>query len=93
MTTYRITTQSGRVVEGRVQGAGGFLGGGGPICDETAAEGALRHLRLFAIGGCRFGGYEPSPGHVRVYPHVTAESNGEYVDVDIRGARVEIVTP
>lgn len=86
-TVYRITPPGREPVEGRVQGNGGVLGGDTP----RARFAGLQALRLAASGAYPFGGYEPKPGHVRVYPNFTAEGNGAHVDVQIVGALVEIV--
>jgi hypothetical protein len=86
-TIYKITTRDGQTVAGRVQGNGGMLGGD----SSRKALGGLNELRQAASGEYPFGGYEPKPGHVRVYPEFSANGNGPSVDVPIVGATVEIV--
>lgn len=44
-TIYRITRPTGDVVEGRVQGAGGMLGGAGPKKTPRQAQAGLRTLQ------------------------------------------------
>lgn len=80
---YRITPRAvgSPTVTGRVHGNGGMLSG----------EDGLRKLHFFATTG-RFGGYQPSPGHVRVYPQWSAAGDGLGVDVPIARATIQLVT-
>jgi hypothetical protein len=83
---YRITTPTGFTVVGPVQGSGGLVGGQ----SEKERAGGLAKLRHAANGGA-FYGYQPTPGHVRVYPWYSARGNGPIVDVCILDATIELV--
>ena len=61
------------VVEGPVQGAGGFVSRLADLEAQRALNALGRPLTI----------YEPDPGHVEVFPEYTAESNGPGVRVHI----------
>ena len=88
-TIYRITTADGRVVEGRVQGSGGMLGGAGPKQTPRHAKADREYLQMRADRGDDPD--DPKQGVWRVFPLFCANGNGPHVDIDIRGATVEIV--
>src|SRR6185503_3454878 len=67
----------GRRVTGPVQGCGGTISAVGGVQRLTVE---VTHART----GRRLGVYEPSPGHVRVFPNYSAAGNGDPVDVDLR---------
>lgn len=77
MSPVTIRKADGVTITGHVQGAGGF-------CDARRVAQASR----LANRGRPIGIYEPLPGHVAVYEHVTAESNGEVTFVSLMGAEV-----
>ena len=89
-TIYRIRTAVGTEHIGRVQGSGGMLGGAGPRKTPHQAVDGLRMLRL-AAAECIVASRAGMQGTVRIFPRFSALGNGPHVDVDVRGATVEIV--
>lgn len=92
MSTPRvtITTATGQVVTGAVQGCGGMVGGGSiHLGAERASEIALERVRA-AIEAANEGRGRHSmaspPGVAWVYPQHCACGNGPRVEVDLRGA-------
>ena len=73
-----IQEANGRVVSATVHGAGGPI----PAYD---AEGRIRVLIKRAGAGKALPVYEPKPGHVRAYTHLTAGDVDE-TQIDLRGA-------
>jgi hypothetical protein len=73
--TFRMT--DGATIEGVVQGNAGFLA-------RPHGVGRLRLDMLKARNGHRLSCYEPKPGHVAVYPELTAHNNGPHRYVDLR---------
>lgn len=79
--TFQIV--DGSTVTGPVHGAGGLVGEAGLYRLQVAVRRAKAGLPLAL--------YEPSPGHVRVYPDYSSAGDREPVDIDLR--RVTAVTP
>lgn len=87
MTRYALVTETGRRVVGAVQGNAGLL-------REPHGLERLRLCVLRAKAGQPLSIYEPSPGHVAVYPRLDAQQNGPFVYVDLRRVSdVEVAWP
>ena len=73
--TFRMN--DGAIIEGVVQGHARFL-------ERPHGVGRLRLDMLKARNGHRISCFEPKPGHVAVYPELTAHHNGPHQYVDLR---------
>jgi len=71
MIRFRITTKTGEVLEGPIQGNGGFLGGGslylGPAAARREAARQIKQIKLHAEQGRAPTWYEPEPLHMSVH--------------------------
>ena len=94
--TIRIRAElsDGQVLVGPIMGNGGMLGSGALYCGIDAAERqALRALglnRLRVSTGKPLSIFEPSPGHVMIYPDYSPASDGKGVPILLRGTKFEI---
>ncbi len=90
----KATLATGETITGPIMGNGGMVGSGA-LCHgaKSAGRQALRSLRVAqsrAADGLHLPIFEPSPGHVAIYPDFSAATDGERIEIPLAGTTFSI---
>lgn len=91
----RVTLATGEVYQGPIQGNGGKLGSGALHAGHELAEQETRRrleaAQRLAADGRDTGLFEPTPGHLAIYPGCNEATDGEHIAVPIAGSTFEVL--